>query len=153
MQELSDIHEFVTTFAGDDRYISDYLIAEVIEHQPRRVQEFLLRTAVVDRFCGSLCDALMEGLNWESESVEQVNRRPNQAIVERLDQSNLFIIPLDNKREWYRYHHLLVDFLRMRLRDRSTDAIAERHRRAAVWLENNGLLAEAIDHSLAGEDF
>lgn len=142
MQGLSDTHQFVSTFAGDDRYIADYLLHEVIERQPRHIQEFLLKTAIFDRFCPALCDAVLES-------------PPNQArdTLTQLDEANLFIIPLDNKRTWYRYYNLFVDYLRLRWGERPADELRALHQRAAAWFAANGQLAEAIDHCLAGEDF
>jgi LuxR family maltose regulon positive regulatory protein len=161
MQDLPETRDFVATFAGDDRYIADYLLAEVVARQPVQVQEFLINTAITDRFCAALCDAIL-GSRDRGLGAGDVEERPlgdwgqmlsSQAIIERLDQSNLFIIPLDNKREWYRYHHLFSDYLRARLRERPASEIAELHRRAAAWYENDGQLAEAIDQALAGEDY
>lgn len=142
MQGLPDTHQFVTDFAGDDRYIADYLLHEVVELQPPHIQEFLLKTAVFDRFCPALCDAILEG-------------PANQArdILSQLDEANLFIIPLDNKRTWYRYHHLFADYLRLMWRERPADELHTLHQRAAAWFEAKGQLAEAIDHCLAGENF
>ncbi len=142
LQGLPNAHQFVTDFAGDDRYIADYLLNEVLGRQPTHIQEFLLQTAVFERFCPSLCDAILES-------------PPNhaQAILTYLDEANLFIIPLDNKREWYRYHHLFSDFLRLRVRNDLPDKIAVLHQRAAAWYEENGLLAEAIENALSGQDF
>lgn len=158
MQEMPDSAEFVTAFAGDDRYITDYLIGEVIERQPPQIQDFLLKTAIFDRFCAPLCDVVLGaggwGLGTEAQGAGTEGQRPSsRAIIERLDQRNLFIVPLDNKREWYRYHHLFADFLRARLRDRPEEDIVDLHRQAAAWYEENGLLAEAIDHALKAEDF
>ena len=142
MQGLSDTHQFVSTFAGDDRYIADYLLHEVFERQPPHIQEFLLKTAIFDRFCPALCAAVLKV-------------PPNQArdALTQLDEANLFIIPLDNKRTWYRYHHLFADFLRLRWQEQAIDEIHALHNRAAVWFEANSQLAEAIDHCLAGEAF
>ena len=142
MQGLSDTHQFVSTFAGDDRYIADYLLHEVIERQPLHIREFLLKTAIFDRFCPALCAAVLEV-------------SPNQArdTLSRLDEANLFVIPLDNKRTWYRYHHLFADFLRLRWQEQAIDEIHALHSRAATWFETDGQLAEAIDHCLAAEAF
>ena len=153
MQDMPNPSKFVSIFAGDDRYISDYLISEVFERQPAQVQEFLLKTAILDRFSAPLCDAILGDEDQVAGIGGPDQVQSSQDIIERLDQSNLFIISLDNKREWYRYHHLFADFLRLRLRERPADEIAELHRRAAACYEDKGLLAEAIDHALAGEDF
>ncbi|MDX1418090.1 MAG: hypothetical protein R3293_28065, partial [Candidatus Promineifilaceae bacterium] len=151
MQEMPDPKEFIEAFAGDDRYISDYLLTEVFERQPSYIQKFLLKTALLDRFSTPLCDAIL-GKDKKGIKVGD-QEQTSQAIIERLDQSNLFIIPLDNKREWYRYHHLFADFLQYRSRQLSADDIRELHRRAAAWYEENDNLAEAITHALAGEDY
>ncbi len=142
LQGLPDAHEFVAGFAGNDRYIADYLLNEVIDRQPSHIQEFLLKTAVLDRFCPSLCDALL-----------QTPTSHSQAILAYLDEANLFIIPLDNKREWYRYHHLFADFLRLCAQQELADKVPVLHQRAAAWHEENGLLAEAIENALSGEDY
>lgn len=135
-----DVHSFVKAFTGDDRYILDYLIEEVFRRQPEEVQTFLMHTSVVDRLSGSLCDALTGG----SEGV---------TMLARLEQTNLFLFPLDNVREWYRYHHLFADLLRMRLQRRNPDTLLEMHRRASAWFEHNGLMEEAIQHALAGREW
>ncbi|KPK05770.1 MAG: hypothetical protein AMJ56_15460 [Anaerolineae bacterium SG8_19] len=153
MQEMPDSAEFVAAFAGDDRYITDYLIGEVIERQSPQVQDFLLKTAIFERFCAPLCDAILGAGDRGLGTGKHDHMPSSRAIIERLDQRNLFIIPLDNKREWYRYHHLFADFLRARLRDRPEEDIVDLHRRAAAWYEENSLLAEAIDHALKAEDF
>ncbi|MCP4419648.1 MAG: helix-turn-helix transcriptional regulator [Chloroflexi bacterium] len=142
LQDLPNAHEFVAGFAGDDRYIADYLLHEVIERQPAHIQEFLWQTAVLDRFCPSLCDAVLTA-------------PPNysQPILTYLEEANLFIIPLDNKREWYRYHHLFADFLRISLYNQRDYQKSNLHRRASIWFEENNLLLEAATHCLAAEEF
>jgi LuxR family maltose regulon positive regulatory protein len=153
MQDTPDSHQFLIEFAGDDRYISDYLIGEVFERQPRAVQDFLLKTAILDRFSASLAEAIagIGELGQLTGDPDQVYS--SQTIIEHLDQANLFIISLDNKREWYRYHHLFADFLQMRLRDLPDDEIDDLHHDASLWYEENGFLAEAIQHALGGGDF
>jgi LuxR family maltose regulon positive regulatory protein len=123
-------------FTGDNRYVVDYLLAEVLERQPPAVREFLLRTAVLDRLCAGLCDAV-------------AGRDDSQALLERLDVSNLFIIALDQRREWYRFHRLFAEFLRARLDPAERRA---RHGRAARWYEAYGLAGEAVRHALASGD-
>ncbi len=139
----ADRARFIQAFAGDDRHIMDYLGDEVISRQPAGVQRFLLRTAVLGRLSGPLCDALM-GEPWELGQ--------SQRILEQLERSNLFIIPLDHRREWYRYHHLFADLLRHRLQQTQPDLAPLLHRRASEWLEAAGLLAEAVEHALLTED-
>jgi LuxR family maltose regulon positive regulatory protein len=142
LQDLPDVRESVTSLAGDDRYVADYLLHEVLERQPVHIQEFLLQTAVLDRLCPSLCDAVIEA-----------PRHDSQSILAHLEASNLFIIPLDNKREWYRYHHLFADFLRVRLRGNPDHQMVDLHRRASLWFEANGLLVEALEHALSAKEF
>jgi LuxR family maltose regulon positive regulatory protein len=153
MQDMQDPSEFISIFAGDDRYISDYLIGEVFERQPEQVKDFLLRTTILDRFCAPLCDAILGAEVRGLEMADSVRMPSSQAIIERLDQSNLFIISLDNKREWYRYHHLFADFLLLRLRERPVDEIANLHRRAAAWYSQQGFTEEAILQHLAARDY
>jgi LuxR family maltose regulon positive regulatory protein len=143
--------ELVAAFAGDDRYIVDYLIAEVLERQPPAIREFLLSTALLDRFTASLCEAIC--VSAEPEAVRDWLPDSSREVIDQLHQANLFIIPLDNKREWYRYHHLFADFLRLRLKEWPASQIAELHRRAAAWFEDRGLLPEAIEHALEAKDY
>lgn len=132
--------EFIQTFTGSHRYLLDYLAEEVLHRQPEKLQTFLLQTAILDRLSGSLCEAV-------TRQVE------SQATLERLERANLFIIPLDDERRWYRYHHLFADFLRHRLQQTYPDAVAELHRRASDWYEQYGQITEAIGHALAAPDF
>lgn len=142
LQGLPDAHEFVTGFAGDDRYIADYLLHEVIERQPQHIQAFLWQTALLDRLCAPLCDAFL---------AAPANH--SQPILTYLDEANLFVISLDNKREWYRYHHLFSDFLRQHVQKEMAHEIPDLYRRAAAWYEDNGFLAEAIEYALASKDY
>ncbi|MBN1937421.1 MAG: AAA family ATPase [Anaerolineae bacterium] len=135
--------DFVQAFAGSNRYVLDYLMEEVVERQADDVQVFLMRTAVLDRLTGSLCDALRGEF-----SAEQ----PGQEMLERLERANLFIMPLDYQKEWYRYHSLFADLLRQRLRRNEPALALELHRRASRWHAQNGLIEEAIVHALKGED-
>ncbi|MGC9395352.1 MAG: LuxR C-terminal-related transcriptional regulator [Anaerolineae bacterium] len=131
---------FVAAFAGDDRYIMDYLVEEVLQRQPEAVRAFLLQTSILERLTASLCDAV---------TVQS----GSQAMLEELERNNLFIFPLDNRRQWYRYHHLFAELLRHHLHQQvsSPDLIAL-HCRAAAWYEANDLVAEAIDHALKAPD-
>ena len=133
-------HDFVAAFAGDDRYIFDYLIEEVLQQQPKPTQDFLLQTSILDRLSGSLCDAVTE-------------RNDSQTLLNYLERRNLFLVPLDNKRQWYRYHHLFADLLRYRLREQFPSARATLHARASRWFEQNGFVEEAIAHALAAEAY
>ncbi|HET7087134.1 MAG TPA: LuxR C-terminal-related transcriptional regulator [Anaerolineae bacterium] len=140
MQGLSDTAGFIATFTGSHRHIMDYLVEEVVSRQPPDVQSFLLRTAVLDRLCGSLCDAV-------------TGRDDGPAILDQLERANLFLVRLDEGQHWYRYHHLFADALRARLHQTQPSVVGELHRRAAEWHERNGSVETAIGHALAGQDF
>ncbi len=135
-----DKSEFIQSFTGSHRFVVDYLIEEVLEQQSDPVQTFLLETAVLSKLTASLCNTLLDQDN-------------GQEILEKLDQANLFIIPLDEERRWYRYHHLFADLLRQRLRQYKPDQIPILHRRASEWHEQTGFIDEAIEHALHGEYF
>jgi LuxR family transcriptional regulator, maltose regulon positive regulatory protein len=139
MQGRDDLAGFIADFAGDDRYIVDYLAEEVLERQPADVRTFLLETSVLGRVTGTLADAV-------------TGQHGGRARLEALDRANLFLVPLDDRRHWYRYHHLFADVLRARLLDEQPDRLPELHRRASAWFEENGDPAEAIGHALAGGD-
>jgi LuxR family transcriptional regulator, maltose regulon positive regulatory protein len=126
-------------FAGDDRFIVDYLNAELLSRLPARQVSFLTRTAVLDRMCGPLCDAVLDTTG-------------SAKVLESLAGSNLLLVPLDRRREWYRYHHLFRDLLRAELERREPELIPELHRRAAAWCQANGLEETAIDHAQAAGD-
>jgi LuxR family maltose regulon positive regulatory protein len=140
MQGRNDVTGFIAGFAGDDRYIVDYLVEEVLQRQPEHISTFLLHTSILSRLNGSLCDAV-------------TGQDAGKAMLEALDRGNLFLVPLDDRRRWYRYHHLFADVLRARLLDEQPDRIRELHRRASDWYEQNGERSEAIHHALAGDDF
>jgi len=140
----------VQQFSGSHRYVLDYLLEEVLQRQPPPVQHFLLRTSILDRLCGPLADAMTNG---ERRLPAQPEFASSQAILEYLDQANLFIIPLDNRRQWYRYHHLFADLLRNRLPQTGlATQTAHLHQQASDWFEQNGLPAEAMQHALAAVD-
>ncbi len=140
MQGREDISGFVKAFAGHDRHIVDYLAEEVLQRQSDRIRRFLLQTSILDRFSGPLCDAITD-------------QEDGKSMLEILERGNLFIIPLDDKREWYRYHHLFADVLHARAMEEQPTSLPALHRRASVWFEKNGLLADAVGHALAAEDF
>ena len=140
MQGREDVSGFIRAFAGDDRYIVDYLVEEVLQRQPERVRSFLLQTSILDRLSGPLCDAVTE-------------QEDGKVLLEALERGNLFVVPLDDKRQWYRYHHLFADVLRAHSMEEQPDQIPILHRRASEWCEQNGLLADAVRHALAAEDF
>jgi len=137
MQGRDDTSGFIATFTGDDRFVVDYLAEEVLERLPDDVRDFLLATAIMDRFTGPLCDAVTGGSG-------------GKAMLDRLDRANLFLVPLDDRRVWYRYHHLFADVLRARLLDDDPALANELHRRASDWHDTNDDRAEAISHALAG---
>jgi len=140
LQGRDDIAGFIASFAGDDRYIVDYLVEEVLQRQPEQVRNFLMQTSILSRLSGSLCDAV-------------TGQDGGKATLEALDRGNLFLVQLDDRRRWYRYHHLFADVLRARLLDEQPDRVHELHRRASDWSERNGDRSEAIRHALAAEDF
>jgi len=135
----ADHDRVLQTLAGNQRHIVDYLTEEVVLQQPADVQEFLLRTAILDRLCGPLCDAITGG-------------NDGQTMLERLERANLFLIPLDQARRWYRYHPLFTGVLRRRLERKGPDQAPALHRRAAFWYEQEGQPIEAIEHALAAAD-
>lgn len=139
LQGRADVAEFVGAFAGDDRYVLDYLVEEVLQRQPAEVRRFLLHTAILDRLSGSLCDAV-------------TGQDDGNGVLAALERGNLFIVPLDDKRHWYRYHHLFADVLHAHLLAEQPEQIATLHRRASAWHERQGVVAEAIRHALAAED-
>ncbi|MGO4471406.1 LuxR C-terminal-related transcriptional regulator [Arthrobacter sp. M-10] len=140
MQGRGDVAGFIAGFAGDDRYVVDYLAEEVLQRQPDDVRNFLLRTSILNRLNGQLCDAV-------------TGQNTGKAMLEALDRGNLFVVPLDDRRWWYRYHHLFADVLRARLMDEQPGRIHELHERASLWHEQNGDIPEAVRHAMAAQDF
>ena len=140
MQEHQDTAGFIKSFTGSHHFVLDYLIEEVLQQQSESVQTFLLRTSILERLCGPLCDAILD-----SPSAS------GQETLENLERANLFIIPLDDERCWYRYHHLFGDLLRQRLG--KPKEFAEFHLRASQWHEENGDLGAAFHHAIAAGDF
>ncbi|ORA07632.1 hypothetical protein BST14_27005 [Mycobacterium arosiense ATCC BAA-1401 = DSM 45069] len=134
-----DAAAFIQTFAGDNRHIVDYLMAEVLEGQPSHLREFLLRTSILGRLSGRLCDAVLE----TSDSA---------SVLEKIERENLFVVPLDMSRQWYRYHQLFGELLRTELRRSEPDLVTDLHRRAADWFKREGLVDEAVPHLVAGGD-
>jgi LuxR family maltose regulon positive regulatory protein len=140
MQGREDTAAFIDGFAGDDRYIVDFLAEEVLQRQPGDVQHFLLQTSILDRLSGPLCDAV-------------TGQHGGKAKLAALERGNLFLVPLDDRRQWYRYHQLFADVLHARLLDEQPDDVPGLHRRASGWLQQNGDPSEAIRHALAAGDF
>ncbi len=141
MQRCTDIQAFVAAFTGSHHYVMDYLLEEVLKLQPKNVSDFLLQTSILDRMSGSLCEAVIQ--------AGSTGPLDGQAMLETLDQMNLFVIPLDDDRHWYRYHHLFADVLRKRLEHQSPHLLTELHGRASKWYEQNGFIAESIQQAIA----
>ncbi len=150
LQGSKDAAGFIQSFTGSHHFVMDYLVEEVLHQQPESVQTFLLRTSILDRLCGPLCEAVLLDPS-----------ASGQATLEYIERANLFIVPLDNERRWYRYHHLFADLLRQRLRQSiaspagtgdAESRMAELHLRASQWYEDNGLELEAFHHAAAAND-
>ena len=149
IQGHTDTNSFIKSFSGRHHFVLDYLVEEVLQQQPESVQTFLLQTSILDRLCGRLCDAVLR----DTSAL-------GQETLEYIEQNNLFLVPLDNERRWYRYHHLFADLLRQRLYQSANSAVvdqekmsvAELHTRASEWYENNGLEIEAFEHAAAAND-
>lgn len=143
-----DVEGFIRSFRGSHRFIADYLAEEVLSKQPEEIRTFLLRTSILNRLCGPLCDAVV--------MEPSIN---GQRTLEYLEQANLFLVPMDNERIWYRYHHLFGEWLLRMMRNRSSRSsligetdISELHIRASGWYEENGLEIEAFQHAVAAND-
>jgi LuxR family maltose regulon positive regulatory protein len=134
-----DPARFVEGFSGSHRYVLDYLTEEVLDHQPEPLRAFLLETSILDRLCGPLCDAV-------------TGRGDGQRLLEQIDRANLFLVPLDEERRWWRYHRLFADLLRARLAQERPERVPQLHRNAAAWCEAHGLTDDAIHHALAAGD-
>jgi LuxR family maltose regulon positive regulatory protein len=134
-----DIASFVKDFTSSNRYVIEYLLEEVLDQEPEDIRTFLLQTSILDRLTGTLCDHLTGEAN-------------GQDVLRRLEDANLFIVPLDHDRHWYRYHHLFTDSLRKQLEASQPEALPQLHRRASAWYAQNGLLAEAVNHALKAQD-
>jgi LuxR family maltose regulon positive regulatory protein len=143
MQGKADATEFIHSFSGANQFVLDYLLEEVLQKQSESLQGFLLRTSILDRLSGSLCDALWQG---EKNSAQE--------MLEQLERANLFVISLDDERRWYRYHHLFRDLLRQRLNQKlDKEEVAGIHIRASEWFEQNGDIGDAFYHAVAVADF
>jgi LuxR family maltose regulon positive regulatory protein len=140
MQGRTDASRFVQSFTGNHRFVLDYLVEEVLQGQPEYIHRFLLQTSILERLNASLCEAVTE-------------QAKSRSILETLERGNLFVIPLDDRREWYRYHHLFTEVLKIHLLEQLPDQVFDLHQRASVWYEQNDMTAEAIHHSLAAEDW
>ncbi|MGH2515200.1 MAG: hypothetical protein ACRDHP_06045 [Ktedonobacterales bacterium] len=136
LREQTDSAGWIAEFGGENRYIFDYVVEEIINHLPSEIRSFVLRTAVLDRLSAPLCAAVTGSSN-------------SQAMLEDMERTNLFLVPLDDRRGWYRFHHLFADVLRRYLRQTRSNIIPELYSRASVWCEANGLDIEAIDYAFA----
>ncbi|KWX75920.1 transcriptional regulator [Paenibacillus riograndensis] len=153
MQGRNDTTSFIQSFTGSHKFVLDYLIEEVLQQQPASIQAFLQFTSVLDKMCGPLCDAVL------GKDSEGASRSTGQRTLEYLEHANLFLIPLDNERRWYRYHHLFADLLRERLNQGlyppeggEEKSVSELHLRASQWYEDNGFELEAFHHAAAAGD-
>ena len=133
------VSHFIASFGGSNRFILDYLMKEVIDQQPVEMQDFLHKTSILEKFTARLCDALLD-------------RQDSQAILDQAEQANLFLIPLDDERQWYRYHQLFAEHLRKHLKHTQPALITELHQRASNWYAENNILSEAISHALDAGD-
>jgi LuxR family maltose regulon positive regulatory protein len=145
----SDTAGFIQRFSGRHRFVLDYLIEEVLVQQPPETQQFLLQTAVLDRLCASLCDAILNNTQSPTSNLQS----PSQTILAQLESANLFIIPLDDERRWYRYHHLFADLLYTRLEQQQPEIISSLHQRASDWFAQHNMPRTAIAHALKGQIF
>jgi LuxR family maltose regulon positive regulatory protein len=140
LQGRKDPSDYIKGFKGDNRYIADYLTEEVLSRQPEDLRNFLLHTSTLGPLCGPLCDAV-------------TGQENSQQVLNTLEKANLFVVPLDDERSWYRYHHLFADLLAQRLRREQHDLIPELHGRASQWLADNGFKSEAVDHAFLAQDY
>src|SRR5947209_5089707 len=140
MQGRQDVASFIRAFAGDNRYIVDYLVDEVLQRQPVDVRDFLLQTSILDRLYGPLCNAV-------------TGQKEGSARLASLERGNFFVVPLDDQRHWYRYHHLFADVLSAHLLSEQPEQVPMLHPRASEWYEQNGSTEDAVRHALAAEDF
>jgi LuxR family maltose regulon positive regulatory protein len=148
LQGHHDASDFIASFTGSHRFVMDYLVEEVLRQQPEDVQEFLLRTSILDRLCGPLCDAVVVNAHVSG-----------QTTLDYFERANLFIVPLDDERRWYRYHQLFAQLLRQRLQSSiaastgdERNLLAVLHLRASVWYEEHGMELEAFQHAAAAHD-
>ena len=140
MRDRRDIDAFIREFAGTNRFIMDFMLEEVLAREPQAVQDFLLQTAILTRLSGPLCDAVTGNHN-------------SSQMLEKFEKDNLFIVPLDDERQWYRYHHLFADLLQARLLQSGQVQVARLYKRAAAWCEQAGQTSEAIDYAFAARDY
>ena len=140
MQGHQDATSFIKSFTGSHRFVMDYLVEEVLQRQPEHVRSFLLQTSILDRLCGPLCDSV-------------TGQEDGRRMLEALERGNLFVVPLDDQRQWYRYHHLFAEVLQAHLIEAQPEQVSSLHQRASAWYEQNGFPPDAIRHALAAKDF
>jgi LuxR family maltose regulon positive regulatory protein len=165
LHDRVDPADFVAALSGSQRYLGDYLAGEVLERLPAHLKSFVLQTSILERMCGELCDVVLgvgsraigDGRAADSSSSQLQTPSPqaySQLILAELERRQLFVVPLDDERRWYRYHHLFAELLRARLQQGiSAEAMAALHRRASTWYEAQGLVLETVQHALAGQDW
>ena len=156
IRDRKDVSGFIEGFSGTNRYILDYLLEEVLANQPEEVRHFLLYTSLLERLSAPLCEAIIENGEWRAEggNGSPISTLDTQSILEYLERANLFLVPLDDERQWYRYHHLFADLLRTQLQKSLGDqGVVRLHLRASDWYEQNGSILDAIHHaSMASDD-
>ena len=143
-QAEKDQHNFIAAFTGSHAYIMDYLTEEVLRGQPEITRSFLLQTAILERMCGPLCEAVV--------GPDTTGPLDGQAMLEAIERHHLFVIPLDTGQRWYRYHHLFREVLRRRLEALYPGQIPGLHRRASEWFEQHGFIHEAVQHAMQAGD-
>ncbi len=139
LRDKADVSRLIAAFGGSHEYIVDYFAGEVLARQPESLKAFLLRTSILDHMCGELCEAV-------------TGQSDGQHTLEQLQHANLFVVPLDNERGWYRYHHLFRELLRKQLQYEAADSLPDLHRRASQWCEAHAFIEEAVEHALAAQD-
>lgn len=149
----TEISSYVREFSGSNRYILDYLVGEVLEQQPEEIRRFLLQTCILERLSGQLCDFLLDGPLPGGDTQSTPRVESSQEMLETLEQANLFLVPLDDQRSWFRYHKLFGDLLRQRAQLVYRDGLKHLHRRAALWYEQNGSASDAIHHGLEAHEW
>ena len=156
-QSSSEMHGFIRAFRGSQRHILDYLIEEVLNRQTEEIRKFLLRTSILEKLCFQLCDCLLAGEGFEDhQQIDELvlgEKSSSQQVLEFLERSNLFLLPLDDERKWYRYHHLFADLLHVRLQQHEPKLEAVLHKRAASWYAQNSYPLEAVKHALDSSDY
>jgi LuxR family maltose regulon positive regulatory protein len=156
MRDRENVLGFIEGFSGTNRYILDYLLEEVLASQPLEVQHFLLYTSILERLTASLCEAITDIREWrvEGSNESRLSSLDSQSILEYLERANLFLVPLDDERQWYRYHHLFADLLRTQLqKSQGVQGVTRLHLRASEWYEQNGSILDAIHHASLASDY